>query len=209
MYGQCTETSRCHLCSSRGLNCRTRLAHFIDILEPLNHQEQNLSPTSHCPRVRLCGQHECCAVTRVDTCVVIVVEKFLRCMRPALVLPIVDPSPTCPMRALLRALLRLSGLPPARCGGRLLRLVSFGQLVGGGSRKVLWQTAHVWEGASCDAGFWCSVPSRFHCGPPATAGSRSYVHSGCYLPVGHRSTFFVTSLSSFISLSLRRFFCTS
>ena len=134
---------------------------------------------------------------------------FSRCMRPALVLPIVDTSPPCAMHALLRLL----GLPPARCGGRLLRLVSFGQLVGVGSdlklysagRKVLRQTVQVWEGTSCDARFWCSVPSRFHCGPPATAGSRSYVHIGCCLPVGHRSTFFVISLSSFISLSLRPF----
>ena len=53
---------------------------------------------------------------------------FSRCMRPALVLPIVDPSP---QHVPCTPWLRLSGLPPARCGGRLLRLVSFGQLVGG------------------------------------------------------------------------------
>ena len=119
-------------------------------------------------------------------------------MRPALVLPIVDPSPICPMRALVR----LSGLPPARCGGRLLRLVSFGQLVGRRSdlelhsagRKVLCQTAQVWEGMSCDAGFWCSVPSRLYCAPHATVGSWSSVHTGCCLPVGHRSTFFCDQL---------------
>ena len=125
---------------------------------------------------------------------------FLRCMRPALVLPTVDTSPTCAMRALLR----LSGLPPARCSARLLRLLSFRKLVGGGirtselcsaGRKVLCQTAQVCEGASCDAGFGCSQPSRFHCAPPATAGSRSYVHSGCYLPVAHRSTCFCDQTS--------------
>ena len=129
------ESSRCHLCSTRGLNCRTRLVHFIDILQPLSHQERKLSPTSHCPRVRLCGQHDCCVVTRVDTCAVVVVDIFLRCMRPASVPPIVDTSPTCAMRALMR----LPGLPPARCGGRLLRLVSFSELVRGGSvlRTVL------------------------------------------------------------------------
>ena len=69
-------------------------------------------------------------------------------------------------------------------------------------RKVLCQTPQVWEGASCDAECWCSVPSRFHLRQPVPDPTFTV---GSAFQLGTAPHFFVFILSSFISLSLRPF----